>query len=185
MGKATTAKKLRQQGQKRNEAKVPSGSIQGQLSRGQRKRLAKREQYMQKEKLILSSLRVKQSEEQKGRIDGMDAIRKALDEAAQDRLSKMEKSTTTKPTERVKSHKSRKLVMIKEVTQIGLVLQHPAFQNDPIQAIRQHLLNTIDTSQKRHDMELRSKHHVEKSQEPRRKHSKKPKKFKATRSKTK
>jgi hypothetical protein len=48
------------------------------LSRGQRKRLAKREQFLKREKMVMSSLLLKKLEEQKGKIDGLDAIKEAL-----------------------------------------------------------------------------------------------------------
>ena len=48
------------------------------LSRGQRKRLAKREQFLKREKMVMSSLRLKKLEEQKGKLDGLDAIKEAL-----------------------------------------------------------------------------------------------------------
>ena len=39
------------------------------------------------------------------------------------------------------NHSKQKLVQ-KEAAQMSLVLQHPAFQQDPFDAIRQHLRNT-------------------------------------------
>ncbi|EJK54129.1 hypothetical protein THAOC_26309 [Thalassiosira oceanica] len=48
------------------------------LSRGQRKRLAKREQYLKREKMVMSSLKLKQIDEQKGKIDGFDLLKEAL-----------------------------------------------------------------------------------------------------------
>ena len=48
------------------------------LSRGQRKRQAKRDQYLRREKLILSSLQLQKAQEQARRIDGLDAMKEAL-----------------------------------------------------------------------------------------------------------
>ena len=56
------------------------------LSRGQRRRQAKRDQYRKREQMILSSLRLKSQEEQKGRIDGLDAIREALKTCTDDKI---------------------------------------------------------------------------------------------------
>ena len=48
------------------------------LSRGQRKRQAKRDQYLKREHMIMTSLKLKREDEQKKRIDGLDSIREAL-----------------------------------------------------------------------------------------------------------
>jgi len=114
------------------------------LSRGQRKRQAKREQYLQRENMILSSLRLKKAEEQKTRIDGMDAMRKALLDTVVEQEGGHDAAKEEKPTSSLlKSSKSRKELVGKEVTQMNLVMQHPAFQADPFATIREHLQNTI------------------------------------------
>lgn len=48
------------------------------LSRGQRKRLAKQKQYQRKQDMIMSSLKLKYDDDQKKRIDGLDAMKEAL-----------------------------------------------------------------------------------------------------------
>ena len=127
------------------------------LSRGQRKRLAKQKQYQRKQQMIMSSLKLKRAEEQKKRIDGLDAIREALLDAVQDKKSTqsqgnegsnattLEDSTedvVTKPN-LLKTTKSQKLLVEKETAQLSLVVQHPAFQADPFATIREHLKNTL------------------------------------------
>ena len=107
-----------------------------QLSRGQRKRQAKRDQYLKREKLILSTLKLQKEEDQKKRIDGMDAIRKAL-------KATMTKSTTSDSSkddtgDRVETNKAKQQVAAKEVTHMNLVLQHPAFQSNPFDTIIQY-----------------------------------------------
>lgn len=162
------------------------------LSRGQRKRQAKRDQYLQREKMILSSLTLKRQEEQKKRIDGMDALRKAL-------LETEATTTTTSATapskantvNLLKSNKSRTKLVAKEVTQMNLVMQHPAFQADPFATIRQHLQNTLagDKQEQRaqaviHERERKEKQEQKKAARKEDGIKRKRKKFRATRSRT-
>lgn len=130
----------------------PSEKEETVLSRGQKKRLAKREQYLNKEKMVLSSLRLQRLEEQKGKIDGLDAIRDALGEAMSSNLyskSKLpdnnisdgSKDITTKNT--VNTNKAKKALANAEITHMGLVLQHPSFMTNPFAAIQHHLRNSL------------------------------------------
>lgn len=125
----------------------PENEPEAALSRGQRKRQAKRDQYLRREQLVLSSLQLKREEEQRKRIDGLDAIRNAL-------LATVQESTasTTEPSDKksppissgmLNSNKARQTLVKKEAAQMSLVLQHPAFLNDPFGAIREHLTNTL------------------------------------------
>lgn len=120
------------------------------LSKGQKKRAAKREQYLKREKLVMSSLRLQRLEEQKGKLDGLDAIREALGEA----LSPSSKSKDSEGQSDAKNsdkdrnvpcntNKSKKTVGIAEITHMGRVLRHPAFDEDPFAAIQQHLRNSL------------------------------------------
>jgi Ribosome biogenesis protein SLX9 len=140
------------------------------LSKGQRKRQAKRDQYMRKERMILSSLQVKHAEEQAKRIDGLDAIKQALlatvasnsqprdgndaqskkapPGATQASVASTATAATTAPatatnSSLLQSNRGRKLLLEKELTQMNLVLQHPSFQSDPFATMREHLQNTI------------------------------------------
>lgn len=109
------------------------------LSRGQRKRQAKREQYLKREQMILSTLRLKRKEEQKHRIDGLDALKEALSSAtATAEVSKQEESSS-QPT----TNKKRKNLAAREMQHMSLVLQHPAFRENPLETIQQHLKNTL------------------------------------------
>lgn len=66
------------------------------LSKGQKKRLLKREQYMKKERMILSTLKLRKQLEQSKRIDGLDAMKEALLNAvATDTTDTNSKSTLT------------------------------------------------------------------------------------------
>jgi hypothetical protein len=163
------------------------------MSRGQRKRQAKRDTFLKREKLILSTLKLKSEEEQKKRIDGLDAIREALlnttknaktgDPAAQD-TSQVQAAATT--------NKAKKQLMIKEVEHFNLVLQHPAYQQDPFATMQEHLRNTL--AKQKEQQQVQSKERTKEEQtkletqkklkKEQLKGKKKPrKKFKAARSK--
>jgi Ribosome biogenesis protein SLX9 len=106
------------------------------LSRGQRKRQAKREQYLKREKMILSSLRLQREEEQKHRLDGLDALKEAITTVT---FSQGKTSQQAQPA----TNKGRKNICCREMQHMNLVLQHPAFQSNPFEAIQQHLRNTL------------------------------------------
>jgi hypothetical protein len=158
------------------------------LSRGQRKRFAKREQYMKRENMILSSLQLRREDEQKKRIDGLDAVKKALLETAKEEAPEEEQ---IEQPNLLKSNKSRQKLVAKEVSQMNLVLQHPSFQADPFATIRQHLQNTLakDSAEQKkqavvHLRERKEKEERKKVAKKEQGVKKKRKKFKATRSKT-
>ena len=145
MPKVTRAAKFRLE--KKTSAPREHASTQ-KLSRGQRKRQAKREQYLRKERMILSSLKLKKAEEQKKRIDGLDAMKEAL----LDTMKQNDRSPATEPrVERtiVRSNKSRKRLLATELNQMNLVLQHPAYKTDPFATMQQHLKNTMAEKQRR------------------------------------
>jgi hypothetical protein len=168
-----------------------TGTDTSNLSRGKRKRLAKREQYLRKERLVLSSLKLKREEEQKTRIDGLDAIKDALQATVKAGIANKEPEEEVKPN-LLKTNKSRKLLMQKEVAQMNLVLQHPAFQEDPFATIRQHLTNTLakDAANQKKEQVVHNrerKENDEKKKAFKKEHGTKKKrnKFKATRSRGK
>jgi ABC-type dipeptide/oligopeptide/nickel transport system ATPase component len=115
------------------------------LSRGQRKRLAKREQYLQREQMIMSSLKLKHENDQKNRLDGLDAIKNALAETIRHTVHNSTPSTESsldKPTV-TKSNFSKKKITQKEIDQLNLVLQHPSYQSNPFATIQEHLKNSF------------------------------------------
>jgi len=121
------------------------------LSRGQKKRQAKREQYLKREKMVMSSLRLQKLEEQKGKLDGLDAIREALGAsspsaqsmiAAAKEISEPVNSKTTKSL-MCNTNKEKKTLANAEISHMGLVLKHPSFQENPFAAIQQHLRNSL------------------------------------------
>lgn len=129
----------------------------GALSRGQRKKLAKRERYLKREKMIMSSLRLKRLEEQKGRLDGLDAIREALGEAstaaasptecviaaAKEAIAKKSADISSTKNAACTTNKSKKALANVEISHMGLVMQHPSFKEDPFAAIQAHLRNSL------------------------------------------
>lgn len=124
-----------------------------QLSRGQRKRQAKREQFLKKEKMILSSLMLQRQEEQKKRIDGLDAIKQALmDTSAKSRNDQNTDSSTKKPVQHVATNKAKRKLVAKEIEHVNLILQHPAFKRDPFETMQEHLRNTLAEDRKQHEM---------------------------------
>lgn len=110
------------------------------LSRGQRKRMAKREKYLQKEKMILSTLRLKSQEEQRRRIDGLDAIREALMNTAKEGERDAQKEEQQKS---YNTNKSKRMLVGEEIQRMNLVLQHPAFKANPFETLQEHLRNTL------------------------------------------
>lgn len=118
------------------------------LSRGQRKRLAKREQYLKRERMVMSSLRLKRLEEQKGKLDGLDAIKEALASttSTSDIVSR-EAQSSSQSTEKLTLHtvKAKKNLANSEIGHMGLVLEHPSFVENPFAAIQQHLRNSLES----------------------------------------
>ena len=134
------------------------------LSRGQRKRQHKRDQYLKRENMVLSSLRLKRLEGQVGKLDGLDAIREALGVASSSSSSSgaaaVEGGGAKKVPPTCDTNKSRRALANAEISHMGLVLRHPAFNEDPFEAIRQHLRNSLagdaekmDTASKARDEE--------------------------------
>ncbi len=115
------------------------------LSRGQRKRLAKREQFLKREKMVMSSLRLKKLEEQKGKLDGLDAIKEAL--TATTSTANEAQTSTHQAVNQLSSQtvKAKKNLANSEIGHMGLVLEHPSFKENPFAAIQQHLRNSLES----------------------------------------
>jgi hypothetical protein len=137
------------------------------LSRGQRKRLLKREQYLKREKMILSTLKLQRIQDQKGRLDGLDAIKEALADTIH--KSREQQSSSTDPTnaqdpssrlmekqqETAKTNKAKMDLAQKELTHLNLVLQHPSFVSNPFATMQEHLKNSL--SEKAEQLEMVAK----------------------------
>jgi hypothetical protein len=173
----------------KNDNDEPDTPETQQLSRGQRKRQAKRDQYVRKEKLILSSLVLKKQEEQKQRIDGLDAIRDALMNTTKGDKNKEDREEYA---ESYNTNKAKRKLVAEEAHHVSLVMQHPAFKADPFATIQEHLRNTLaeeKVKQELQEEQRTKKDTVQMEQQKRQKKKrlqgvKKPKKkFKAARQK--
>jgi len=122
--------------------KEGTSSLEG-LSRGQRKRLAKRQQYLQRENLIKSSLNL-QKQQPKIRPLDVDTLQGAIkDIVASSSGDDAVKAAALKQRQFVKSNKKKQYIMNAEISHVGLVMQHPQFQADPFSAMQMHLKNTL------------------------------------------
>lgn len=131
-----------------------------QLSRGQRKRQAKREQFLKKEKMILSSLMLRRQEQQKKRIDGLDAIKEALmDTKDKNKNDQNPENDTIKPVQHIATNKAKRKLVGKEIEHVNLILQHPTFKKDPLETMQEHLRNSF--AEDRKQQELLSKKRTE------------------------
>lgn len=122
-----------------------------QLSRGQRKRQAKREQFLKKEKMILSSLMLQRQEEQKKRIDGLDAIKQALMDTTTQGANG-QSTNTVKPIQHVTTNKAKRKLVAKEIEHVNLILQHPSFKSNPFETMQEHLRNTLQQDREQNEM---------------------------------
>ena len=109
--------------------------------------------------MILSSLMLQRQEEQKKRIDGLDAIKQALMDTANKDGNK--NSNTIKPqvVQHVSTNRAKRKLVAKEVAHMNLILQHPAFKTDPFETMQEHLRNTL--AEERKQQELVSKKRTE------------------------
>ena len=113
------------------------------LSRGQRKRMQKRQQYVKREQMVLSTLKIQRLDDQKGHIDGMDAIKDALTETIKKNNGASKKSKAVSEPSSDNSNKAKKDIAQKELTHLNLVLQHPSFRENPFATMQEHLRNTL------------------------------------------
>ena len=98
--------------------------------------------------MVMSSLRLKRLEEQKGKLDGLDAIKEALASttSTSDTVCR-EAQSSSQSTEKLTSHtvKAKKNLANSEIGHMGLVLEHPSFVENPFAAIQQHLRNSLES----------------------------------------
>lgn len=122
---------------------ISASEEQSALSRGQRKRQAKRDQYLKREKMVLNSLKLKRVEEQKKRIDGLDDIREALLATVSIANGHDDNETELPRDNLLVNSRSRKRLLQQETAQMCLVVQHPRFKADPFSTLKEHLTNTM------------------------------------------
>jgi hypothetical protein len=171
-----------------NEPSAPETENQ---SRGQRKRQAKRDKYLQREQKILSTLKLKSQDEQKRRIDGLDAIRDALMNTTKGGSKGSQKEEHEK---HYNTNKSKLSLVGEEVQHMSLVLQHPAFKANPFETLQEHLRNTLAEERKQLELQAKERSQEEKLKQEEQKRQKKErlqgvkkkskKKYKAARSKS-
>lgn len=120
-------------------ASQTDGNVDSQsasLSRGQRKRQVRKDRIMMK----MGKVVVKTTPQQDGNIHStsskllLSELESTLTEAA-------ESATTIRPSasSTITSNKMKKEIAVREATRMKLVQQHPAFQADPLGALKTHL----------------------------------------------
>lgn len=130
-------------------------------SRGKRKRSEKRERAERKQDFIDTELRRLEAEagsrraalasrisKRKGSsaLSGLNALANALDKDSEDEAGKEvhgDAPETARPVRKVVHEKARRQILAEESVQVRNVLEHPSYQDDPMEALRQHLMNTV------------------------------------------
>ncbi|DAZ97122.1 TPA: hypothetical protein N0F65_010445 [Lagenidium giganteum] len=120
------------------------------LSRGQRKRLKKRNAFMRKMGLVNRVVQEKASETKKkeqGAFAGLAELQASLfvsDKAAASKLTQSTNRENAKPTQKkALNGKQRQKLAVRELGHLKAVHTHPSFQGDPFAAIQMHLQNTV------------------------------------------
>lgn len=170
MPKVSKAGKFRKAASTSKAPEDDSSDAATTLSRGQRKRQAKREQYLKREKMVLSSLKLKQQDEQKKRLDGLDALKEALTTVDTSTSTSADNQTRTSSANTLKGKKN---LAAREMEHMSLVLQHPAFQSNPFESIQQHLRNSLADQAKEQESKSRERSETERQKEEAKKKQKK------------
>ena len=98
--------------------------------------------------------KLQKEDEQKKRIDGLDALKEALMETVAKSAATATATTsggeegttavkTTKPGPTITSNKAKQQILPSELNHMSLVLQHPSFQANPFEALQEHLRNSL------------------------------------------
>mmetsp|Transcript_34003 Transcript_34003/g.49295 ORF Transcript_34003/g.49295 Transcript_34003/m.49295 type:complete len:186 (-) Transcript_34003:414-971(-) len=142
---AATVNSSKQQVNIISEPDVPKGQ---QLSKGQRKRQAKRLQYLRRERLIQSSLALRKKD-----IMAVTALKDAIGvvSASAKNDAASDNGGTHLSMKRVKSNRGKKRLQNEEVMHMSLVLQHPQFNEDPFGTLQEHLRNSVASNHERDD----------------------------------
>lgn len=130
------------------------------MSRGKRKRTEKRARVEQKKDFIDTELRRLEAETELRRAA---LAAKAPSAAAGPALAEMSRLAAAlacggegggdggrasvakeRPVQKVVHEKARRRILAEEAAQVKNVIEHPSFQADPMEALRQHLMNTVD-----------------------------------------
>lgn len=139
-------------GKNTGDVQAPSEPV---LSTGQLKRKKKVDKYLAREQMVLTSLKLWKQEDQKGKLDGLDALRAALPTAKSIAAAKEaaatsgEAGSSSSPEQPetsasvIGTNRSKKDLAGREISHMNLVLKHPSFQENPFAAITAHLRNTL------------------------------------------
>mmetsp|Transcript_43257 Transcript_43257/g.74681 ORF Transcript_43257/g.74681 Transcript_43257/m.74681 type:complete len:229 (+) Transcript_43257:44-730(+) len=111
------------------------------LSRGQRKRAARRERFLKKMNLVNQAKSVEELSKQ-GVLGSLGSIKDVL---LNSDIIASSKTNAAKAPQKVVHNKAKKTVAAQEVQHLSLVLKHPQFMKDPIAAIQEHLRNSLPT----------------------------------------
>ena len=113
------------------------------LSRGQKKRLVSKMKVMRKlGKAPIKIATVKSRTKKQTNttlLSELESTLKAADEKNGDKSSSTSSLIRSSAASTITSNKMKKDIAVREASRMKLVQQHPAFQVDPIQAIRKHL----------------------------------------------
>ena len=112
-----------------------NGAKETSLSRGQRKRHVRKERIM-----IKLGKSLKSTPQQNGNIHSLSS-KLLLSELETNLTETAGLATTIRPsaTSTITSNKMKKEIAVREATRMKLVQQHPAFQADPLGALKMHL----------------------------------------------
>lgn len=132
------------------------------MSRGKRKRTEKRARVERKQDFIDTELRRLETEAVSRRatlaskntnhrsssaLAGLSTLADALGPSAPQESAVDEAKKTTgggdRPVQKVVHEKARRQILADESAQVRNVIEHPSYQADPMEALRQHLMNTV------------------------------------------
>jgi hypothetical protein len=126
------------------EALEEDGQNKSSLSRGQRKRMKRRNAFMKKMGLVNRVVQEKKKEEkikENGMFADLEELQKSLFAAEKNQI-KEENNLPTGPKKNL-TGKQRQKLAIRELSQLKAVHTHPSFQGNPFAAIQMHLQNTV------------------------------------------
>jgi hypothetical protein len=131
------------------------------LSRGKRKRHEKREYTLRKNafiedelarleacaaarrKTLAASGALRRNGHLGPALAGISSLAEAVEAAGTDGPDEGAEGKKERPVQKVVHEKARRRILADEAIQVQSVIEHPSFQADPMEALRQHLMNTV------------------------------------------
>jgi hypothetical protein len=130
------------------------------MSRGKRKRFEKREHVQRKNAFIedelarleaaavvrrnaLASSGAQRRKDTTPVLTSMSALADAVDAVGRAEQAVDTEGKAERPAQKVVHEKARRRILADESVQVQNVIEHPSFQADPMEALRQHLMNTV------------------------------------------